>query len=77
MAGIIVGEVIVAVVTIANVKLPTLFPTWPSLVTDLNIGLVALLANTIVLLGVSAFAPNDSTAITAPMPAAPLSFAAD
>lgn len=56
MAGIIVGEIIVAVATIANVKLPTLFPTWPSLVTDLNIGLVALLANTIVLLAVSALA---------------------
>ena len=70
MAGIIAGEIIVAVVTIANVKLPTLFPTWPSLVTDLNIGLVALLANTLVLLAVSAFAPNDATATTAPMPSA-------
>ena len=39
---------------VSGIKLATLFPAWPSVVTDLNIGLVALVANAAVMLAVSA-----------------------
>jgi SSS family solute:Na+ symporter len=53
-AGILTGEAVVTWLQVGGVKLATLFPTWPGVVTDLNIGIVALLANTGVLLAVSA-----------------------
>ena len=54
IAGILTGEAIVIALQVSGVKLATLFPAWPSAVTDLNIGIVALIANVAVLLGVSA-----------------------
>jgi len=54
IAGILTGEAIVIFLQVSGVKLATVFPTWPSIITDLNIGVVALIANTVVLLTVSA-----------------------
>lgn len=54
IAGIVTGEAIVTWVQLSGVKLATLLPTWPSAITDLNIGIVAMIANVAVLLMVSA-----------------------
>jgi solute:Na+ symporter, SSS family len=54
IAGILTGEAIVIALQVSGVKLAALFPAWPSAVTDLNIGIVAMIANIVVLLGVSA-----------------------
>jgi SSS family solute:Na+ symporter len=54
IAGIVVGELVVAFVTLTNVDLATFFPLWPRWITDTNIGLVALLVNTLTMLLVSA-----------------------
>lgn len=54
IAGILTGEAIVIALQVSGVKLATLFPAWPSAITDLNIGIVAMIANVFVLLAVSA-----------------------
>ncbi|MEQ1690438.1 MAG: sodium:solute symporter [Gemmatimonas sp.] len=59
IAGIVVGEGTVAVITLGNVKLATLFPAWPASVTDLNVGLVALILNVIAMAVVSRWRPTD------------------
>ncbi len=53
-AGIVTGEAVVTWVQVSGVKLATLLPTWPSAITDLNIGIVAMVANVVVLVVVSA-----------------------
>jgi SSS family solute:Na+ symporter len=53
IAGIVTGEAIVIFLQVSGVKLATLFPSWPSAITDLNIGIVALMANIVVLMAVS------------------------
>lgn len=45
IAGICVGVVAVAVTTLTNASLSTLFPSAPEVVQDLNIGIVALILN--------------------------------
>lgn len=57
MAGILVGELTVAVITLGDMKLPALLPSWPSAITDLNIGIVALLLNLLALGVVSLLIP--------------------
>ena len=57
MAGILVGEATVAVITLADLRLDALLPGWPSAVTDLNIGLVALILNVVAMTLVSALRP--------------------
>jgi len=54
IAGILTGEAIVIALQWSGIKLATLLPAWPSVITDLNIGIVAMIANVTVLLGVSA-----------------------
>jgi len=54
IAGILAGEATVAWVSLTGATLAKLFPEWPSQVTDLNIGIVAMGVNTVVLLAVSA-----------------------
>jgi SSS family solute:Na+ symporter len=54
IAGILTGEVIVIALQVSGLKLATLFPAWPSVITDLNVGIVAMIANVTVLLAVSA-----------------------
>jgi SSS family solute:Na+ symporter len=53
-AGILTGEAVVAWLQLTGTKLAAVLPGWPSAITDLNIGIVALIANTVVLLAVSA-----------------------
>lgn len=48
-AGIVSGLAIVAYTNFADINVATLFPSWPSQVTDINIGVLALLANIAVL----------------------------
>ncbi len=54
IAGVLIGEAIVIAFQLSGAKLATLFPHWPSTITDLNVGLVALLANVAVMFAVSA-----------------------
>jgi len=44
-AGVLAGEATVAYLTLSGATLATLFPCWPEAVTDLNVGIVALLVN--------------------------------
>jgi SSS family solute:Na+ symporter len=53
-AGILTGEAVVTWLQVSGVKLAAVVPTWPGVITDLNIGIVALIANVVVLLAVSA-----------------------
>lgn len=53
-AGILVGETIVTTATVSGLTLAKLFPHAPAAFVDLNIGLVALVANALTLLVVSA-----------------------
>jgi SSS family solute:Na+ symporter len=52
-AGIIAGTIFLAYFTITKTQLVMLFPDWPSLITDINIGFIALTLNTLVLVVVS------------------------
>jgi solute:Na+ symporter, SSS family len=54
MAGIVAGVSTIAWTSLSGTTLAKLFPTWPSVVTDLNIGIVAMSVNIVVLLAVSA-----------------------
>src|SRR5262249_4446243 len=54
LAGIASGGAIVIYLQAPGTTLAKLFPAWPAAITDLNIGLVALIANTFVVLAVSA-----------------------
>jgi SSS family solute:Na+ symporter len=53
IAGIVAGEITVAVVSLSGTSLAKLFPNWPSVITDLNVGIVALLVNLAVLTAVT------------------------
>ncbi|MFB7640549.1 hypothetical protein [Peribacillus butanolivorans] len=61
-AGILAGLATVGYTTITSATLGTLFPKLPQAIKDLNIGLVALLINVIVMIGVSLITKNLSTA---------------
>jgi SSS family solute:Na+ symporter len=62
MAGIVAGEIVVATLALSGATLPKLFPSWPSAITDLNIGIVALIVNVAVLGVVSAATRRSSSA---------------
>lgn len=59
-AGIIAGLATVGYTTITSATIGTLFPALPQVIKDLNIGLVALLINVIVMIGVSLIARKFS-----------------
>jgi SSS family solute:Na+ symporter len=65
MAGIVTGVATVAWTSLSGVTLAKLFPTWPSVITDLNVGIVAMLANIVVLVVVSALTRSRSRAALA------------
>jgi SSS family solute:Na+ symporter len=65
IAGILAGEATVAWLSLGGVTLAKLFPAWPPAVTDLNIGIVALVVNAIVVLVVSAATRPRVSAATA------------
>jgi SSS family solute:Na+ symporter len=52
-AGIIAGEITVAYLTITESTMATLVPTWPEVIRDLNVGIVAMVVNVVVLAAVS------------------------
>ena len=54
MAGIITGEALVIYFARSGVTLAKLFPTWPGAIADINVGIVAMTANILVLVLVSA-----------------------
>lgn len=53
-AGIVAGVGTVTYTSLSGTTFAKLFPAWPSVVTDLNIGIVAMTINVVVLLAVSA-----------------------
>ncbi|WP_063732792.1 sodium:solute symporter family protein [Streptomyces sp. RTd22] len=53
-AGIVVGVVTVAVVTLSGVTVGSLMPALPQAVKDLNVGVIALVLNAVVMVAVSA-----------------------
>jgi SSS family solute:Na+ symporter len=64
IAGVLAGEATIASLQLSGTTLAKVFPTWPSAITDLNIGVVALVVNVAVLVAVGAAtrrpAPADS-----------------
>ena len=48
-AGIIAGEATVAAITLSGASLATLLPGWPQVITELNVGVVALAVNVLVI----------------------------
>lgn len=67
IAGILVGEATVALISLGHVTFDTLFPALPQWFRDLNVGIVALAANLVVMVVVSAVTQRAA----APRPAAP------
>ena len=57
LAGILAGEGTVAWITLSGTTLAKAFPAWPSVVTDLNVGIVALIVNMVVMVVVAALTP--------------------
>ncbi|MEP6778965.1 MAG: sodium:solute symporter [Gemmatimonadaceae bacterium] len=54
IAGILVGEATVAALTISKATLAVMLPSWPHVVTDLNVGVVALGLNLVAMFVVNA-----------------------
>jgi len=68
IAGILAGEALIAYLGISGTTLAKLLPAWPSVITDLNIGIVAMIVNVVVLLVVTAM--TRTTHRELPLPAA-------
>jgi SSS family solute:Na+ symporter len=49
LAGIIAGEATVTVISLSGASLATLLPGWPPVITELNVGVVALVVNVAVI----------------------------
>lgn len=60
MAGIVVGELTVAALTLSKSTLATIFPSMPHSITDLNVGVVALALNVLAMVLVAALMPRPS-----------------
>jgi len=54
MAGIGTGVATIAWTSLSSITLAKAFPDWPPVITDLNVGIVAMIANIVVLVVVSA-----------------------
>ena len=66
LAGILAGEATVTYLTLSHHTMATLFPSWPAVVTDLNVGIVALVANVVVLGLVSAVGRRSEGVVMEP-----------
>ncbi len=53
LAGIFTGEAVVLYLTFSGATLARLFPAWPGVITDLNVGIVALALNAVAVVTVS------------------------
>ena len=62
IAGIVVGELTVAVLTLSNTTLATLLPSFPHGITDLNVGVIALTLNVTAMVIVSSLARSERRA---------------
>jgi len=62
MAGILAGEATVVALTLTGATMASLFPSWPAVVTDLNVGIVAMAVNVVVLFAVSGLTGRRPTA---------------
>jgi len=60
MAGIVIGEVAVAVTTLGGVSMASLFRGWPHSITDINAGFLALVLNVITMIAISVAFPQDT-----------------
>ncbi len=73
-AGILTGETIVIAFAVSGATLPRLLPNAPAIVTDINVGLVALAANAAVMVAVSAMTrgPVPAAAVAGAPAGAPI-----
>ena len=55
IAGMGIGLLVVAYITLSGSTIATMFPSFPQYIKDLNVGIVALLMNMIVMFIVSGF----------------------
>lgn len=60
IAGMGIGLLIVAYITLSGSTIATMFPSFPQYIKDLNVGIVALLMNMIVMFIVSGFTKSVS-----------------
>ena len=60
IAGMGIGLLVVAYITLSGSTIATMFPGFPQYIKDLNVGIVALLMNMIVMFIVSGFTKNVS-----------------
>ena len=60
-AGIVAGIATVAAISLTHTTIATLFPSLPSQIKELNVGIIALAINFLVLVGVSAAAKFAAT----------------
>lgn len=66
LAGIIAGEATVTVVSLSGASLATLLPGWPPVITELNVGVVALAVNVavIAIVTLATRGPSPVTTVT-------------
>jgi SSS family solute:Na+ symporter len=63
MAGILTGVATIAWTSLSGITLAKAFPAWPSAITDMNVGIVAMIANIVVLVLVSALTRRPARAV--------------
>ena len=56
MSGLLAGVAVVGGVTLSGTTAATLFPSWPPYITDINIGMLALVLNVTTMFTVSRLA---------------------
>lgn len=61
IAGIIAGIAVVGYTTITKATIGTLFPAFPQVIKDLNVGLIALIINIVIMTAVSLITKTSST----------------
>ncbi|KAA9027774.1 sodium:solute symporter family protein [Niallia endozanthoxylica] len=61
--GMIVGVTLVAYLTLTGATMATIFPTAPSYIKDLDIGIISFTINTIIMLTVSVFTKRNNVVI--------------
>lgn len=61
-SGLVVGEAVVMYTSLAGITTASLFPSWPSAITDMNVGVLALALNVLVLSVLTLALPAQATA---------------
>jgi SSS family solute:Na+ symporter len=65
MAGIFTGVVVAAVLTFTHATVGSLIPGLPQAIQDINVGIIALVANVVVLVVVSAATRTQGASVAA------------